>query len=141
MSVDYIKGRDFSNEFEFRTSRSSGAGGQHVNKVNTKVELRFDIENSQLLASEEKDLVRNNLKKRINNIGILIITNQAFRSQHRNKTSVIKRFYQLLNKSLTPPTERKQRKITKAMKERRMKAKRLNAEKKAMRRKDNYLEN
>jgi len=76
-----ISSRDFSNEIVFTASRSSGPGGQNVNKVNTKVELRFKINESNLLSEEEKLLLFQNLPTKINNDGELIVVSQSERTQ------------------------------------------------------------
>lgn len=96
----------FFSELIFKTSRSSGPGGQHVNKVNTKVELRFDVTNSALLSEEEKEILLEKLKNKITNDGILIIISQHSRSQIKNKEKAIEQFYRLVEKALTPIKKR-----------------------------------
>jgi len=76
---------DLSGEFQFLTSRSSGPGGQNVNKVNSKVELRFDIQNSSLLSEEQKEILLVKLSAKISSEGILSIVSQRDRSQLTNK--------------------------------------------------------
>jgi len=98
--------RDFSTEFQFLASRSGGPGGQNVNKVNTKVELRFNIQQSQLLNDEEKQLIINKLSNKINAEGELIIVAQSERSQLKNKEKVVERFYLWLAKALHVPPKR-----------------------------------
>jgi len=137
MAIDILSGRDFSREFLFSTSRSSGPGGQNVNKVSTKVELRFDILHSILLTEEEKEILLTQLQKKINSEGILIIVSQSERSQLKNKEKTIEKFYALLKKSLTPKKKRKPTKPNAAAKEKRLEEKRINAEKK-VRRKEVY---
>ena len=78
-----LSGRNFENEFIFNATRSSGPGGQHVNKVSTRIELRFDIGASLLLSEGEKALIRNKLAGRISKEGILLINAQSERSQYR----------------------------------------------------------
>ena len=137
MAIDILSGRDFSREFLFSAARSSGPGGQNVNKVSTKVELRFNIPHSILLKEEEKELLLIQLQKKINSEGILIIVSQSERSQLKNKEKTIEKFYALLKKSLTPKKKRKPTKPNAAAKEKRLEEKRINAEKK-VRRKEVY---
>ena len=131
--VTVLNDRDFSNEFLFSASRSSGPGGQNVNKVNTKVELRFSIPGSILLSDEEKDLVLEKLKKKINSEGELILVSQAERSQLKNKEKVVGKFYILVSRALTPRKKRKPTKPSNASKEERLETKRKHAEKKERR--------
>ena len=120
-----IRDRNFQDEFVFQTSRSGGPGGQNVNKVSSKVELRFDVNNSDLLTDEEKQIVLIKLVNKINNLGELIIVSQAERSQLKNKEKVIDKFYLLLEKALTPRKKRMKTKPTKASVERRLESKRV----------------
>jgi ribosome-associated protein len=130
MNNDAIK-----NELSFRTSRSSGAGGQHVNKTETKVELLFDISASKVLTADEKTLAIERLSKKMTKEGLLTVTNQSTRSQLENKERAIEDFFQLLEKSLIPPKKRKKVKLSKAEKEKRLAAKRQLSEKKSLRQK------
>jgi len=104
--MEFIKERNFLSELSFNTTRSSGPGGQHVNKVSSKVELRFHIDSSVLLSEEEKLLIHKKLKNRVNNEGELILTSQSGRSQVKNKEEVINRFYELLEMALKPRKKR-----------------------------------
>jgi len=131
--TDILENRDFSSEFTFATSRSSGPGGQNVNKVNSKVELRFSVEQSLLLSDREKQIIMNKLKNRINSESELIITVQTDRSQLKNKEDAIAKFYELLIKALTPSKLRRATKPTKASVEKRLETKKQNSEKKALR--------
>ncbi|MDD2550952.1 MAG: alternative ribosome rescue aminoacyl-tRNA hydrolase ArfB [Bacteroidales bacterium] len=106
-----------------------------MNKVNTKVELRFSITESQLLTDNEKELLLKKLKNRITTEGELIIVSQTERSQLGNRRRCVEKFYALLKESLTPPKKRKPTKPTRASKERRLEKKRYKAIKKELRKK------
>lgn len=128
--------RNFEKEFEFITSRSSGKGGQHVNKTNTKVELRFNISKSELLNDEEKKLIQKNLSSRISNDGILQIVSQKTRSQLKNKKDCIDKFYELLEKALTIQKKRKKTKRSLKSILKRLENKKKQSDKKDSRKKD-----
>ena len=129
-----VNERGFNSELRFSASRSSGPGGQNVNKVNTKVELRFHVAASSLLSDEEKAILLVKLEKKINTEGELIIVSQTERSQIKNKAQVIEKFYALLTRALTPRKKRKPTKPSQASKEERLETKRQQAEKKERRR-------
>ncbi len=122
-------------ELKFRMSRSSGSGGQHVNKVSTRVELLFDVIRSQALSEAEKALILKRLASRINQEGILQMASDASRSQLLNKNAVIKKFDQLLVHALQPVKERPETSAFTADKRKRIRIKKQTAEKKAARRK------
>jgi ribosome-associated protein len=126
--------RGFEKEFELSYSRSSGPGGQNVNKVNTRVELRFDIGKSDCLEISEKELIKKKLFKKINNVGELLIVSQSERSQLRNRENAKEKFYLLLSRALTPPKKRRPTKPTNASREKRLESKRLTSERKQTRR-------
>lgn len=122
-------------EVTYRTSRSSGAGGQHVNKTETKVEVLFDVDGSAGLNDEEKVLVFQKLGARINDAGVLGITSQKERSQLGNKEIVQDRLKALLEKALEPKIKRVRTKPTKQSVEDRLQEKKAQSEKKALRQK------
>jgi ribosome-associated protein len=132
--TDILQNRDFSNEFTFSASRSSGPGGQNVNKVNSRIELRFPVNQSALLNDYEKVLIFKKLKNRINNEGELLIAAQTDRSQLKNKEDAISKFYELITKALTPRKHRKATRPTLASKEKRLEVKKQQSEKKSQRR-------
>lgn len=123
-------------ELNFRTSRSSGSGGQHVNKVATRVELLFDVDASQFLSDAQKQRIRRKLHNRITKEGILLLDCSETRSQHRNKQLVIEQFENLIREALRPPKRRKKVPDSRqANPRKRLEAKKRQAEKKASRRK------
>lgn len=115
-----LKDRNFENEFEFKSSRSGGKGGQNVNKVETKIELNFNVVNSSLLDEVERYKLLLKLKNRIDKNGILKIVSQTERSQFLNKSKAIDKFYLLTDKALEEEKIRKKVKLTKADKEKRL---------------------
>ena len=126
---------DFEKEIVFYTSRSGGSGGQHVNKVETRVELSFDVEGSSLLEEHQKKMILDKLKKRINEAGILKLTVDKERSQFRNKKLAIATFKEIISEALIKRKIRKTTKPTKASNEKRLKEKKMHSDKK-QRRKD-----
>lgn len=128
-----LKGRDYTPELVFSSSRSSGPGGQNINKVNTRVELRFNIAASDLLTESEKQTLIKKLKSQLTSEGELIIVSQTERSQLRNKKEAIAKFYTLLNKNLTKRKRRIPTKATKASQVKRIEIKRKHAEIKSFR--------
>jgi ribosome-associated protein len=135
MNIDILNNRDFSAEFNFTASRSSGPGGQNVNKVSTRVELRFDVKGSALLSEYEKVTILSRLAKKINARGELIIVAQKDRSQIKNKEKTIEKFYILLIKALTPAKKRKPTRPPLAAKEKRLEEKQIQSKKKEQRKK------
>ncbi len=120
-------------ELQFKAVRSSGAGGQHVNKVSTKIELSFDVSRSKALSDSEKERLLLKLENRLTKEKMLLMQCDESRSQHRNKELVIKRFLETLENALRVPKKRKKTKPSKAAVEKRLKAKKKSSEKKAYR--------
>lgn len=125
------------NELMFKAVRSSGSGGQHVNKVASKVELYFNLKESNVFTLEEKERLYTFFNKRINSNGVLILNSSESRSQFRNKAIIIQRFLALIEEGLKEEKKRIPTKIPKVIKKKRLIDKRKNAEKKANRRKPN----
>ncbi len=124
-------------ELNYKAIRSGGSGGQHVNKVSSKVELTFAIESSKELSEEEKLLLIKNLSPRLTKDKVLILFCDENRSQHRNKEIVTERFLKIIKKGLTIPKKRKPTKITKSAIRKRLEKKKRHAYKKALRKQPN----
>ncbi len=122
--------KDFTNELTISASRSSGSGGQNVNKVNTKVEVRLNITDSNLLSDEEKALLFEKLTNKINKLGELIVVAQSERTQLQNKERAIEKLNLLIANALKVEKKRKKIKIPRSVKEKRLKDKKLKSEKK-----------
>jgi ribosome-associated protein len=121
-------------EIEFRTSRSSGPGGQNVNKLETRVELLYDVERSSSLTDEQRDLLFSRLKSNIDKEGVLRVVSQESRSQWKNKQEAIEKFVQLLRDALKPRKIRRKTTATPHSREKRLMEKKCVSEKKRMRR-------
>ncbi|TRX04143.1 alternative ribosome rescue aminoacyl-tRNA hydrolase ArfB [Flavobacterium gawalongense] len=124
-------------ELSFKAVRSSGAGGQNVNKVSSKVVLTFDLKNSQALTEEEKLLLETKLSSRLTTDLVLILNCDEDRSQLKNKEIVIKRFLEIVKNGLIVPKERKPTKIPKSVIRKRIKDKKNVSEVKKNRKKPN----
>jgi ribosome-associated protein len=130
MNVEII-----SSELNFKAVRSSGAGGQNVNKVSSKIVLIFDVATSQGVTDEERILLHTKLKTKISQENLLILTCDEDRSQFKNKKIIIKRFFEMLEKALVKPKIRKVTKISKGANEKRIQEKKKAGEIKAGRKK------
>ncbi len=117
-------------ELTFKTSRSGGSGGQHVNKTETKVTLEFHVQNSQFLSNDNKSRILERLQNRINQEGVLQISSSKTRSQLKNKEIAIQLFHELIERALQRQKKRKVTKPTKSAIAKRLNAKKQNAEKK-----------
>ncbi len=124
-------------ELRFKAIRSSGAGGQHVNKVSSKVELSFAILDSEGLSYAEKERLLLKLNTRLTKENLLILQCDEARSQHKNKDLVVKRFLDVLKRALHIPKKRKPTKPSKSSIEKRLKSKKAAASKKLTRKKPN----
>lgn len=121
-------------ELEFRASRASGPGGQHVNTSSSRVELRWSIPASIALTAEERERVARKLGRRVDSTGVLRIVSDGRRSQLQNREAAVARFRELVAAALAIPKARKATRPTKASKERRLTAKRHRTLQKARRR-------
>lgn len=122
-------------ELKFKAIRSSGAGGQHVNKTSSKIELTFDLENSLTLSNREKETLKEKLASKLTKEHQLIIFCEETRSQHKNKELAIKRFLRLLKKSLIKPKKRKPTKPSRSSIIKNVEKNKRNSLKKALRKK------
>lgn len=124
----------FLPEIQFQTTRSSGPGGQNVNKVESKVELRFHVATSQVLTDEQKQTLLTKLARQLTTEGYLLVVAQEDRSQLRNKETALDKFYALLQRALHRPKARRPTKPGRGAVLERLKDKKRRAEKKANRR-------
>jgi len=133
MNQERLK-KGLATEVFFRATRSSGKGGQHVNKVATRVEAWWDIYNSHFLTPEQKELLFAALEKKVHKDGHIIVVSSETRSQLQNKEIAFAKLLEMVEKALTIPKERKPTRPSKAVIERRKQAKQRQAEKKQWRR-------
>ncbi len=120
-------------ELQFKAVRSSGAGGQHVNKVSTKIELYFDVANSNGLSTQEKERILLKLKNKLSKDQILLMQCDETRSQHRNKELIVKRLFETLENAIKRHKKRLKTKPSRAAIERRLNSKKRSSQKKANR--------
>ena len=120
-------------ELRFETSPSSGPGGQHVNKTETRVTVIFDLEASQALSGDERERLREKLSSRLTKAGELRVSSQSHRSQKANREEALERLAETLREALEPEPERKPTRVPKRAKRKRLERKRQKAEKKRLR--------
>jgi ribosome-associated protein len=107
-------------ELNFEYARSGGPGGQHVNKVNTKVILRFDVQESQSLTGWQKTRILDKLATRINREGVLRVSSEKHRSQSMNRDAAVARVAELLDAALTVPKRRRKTRVSRTQKQKRL---------------------
>lgn len=129
--------QELEREFNFKAIRSSGSGGQHVNKVATKIELSFSVSDSSVLTEDQKALIIEKLSNRLTKEHILILQCGETRSQLKNKRIAISRAFSILEAALEVKADRKPTKVPKSVIKKRLKNKKIQSEKKANRRKPN----
>jgi ribosome-associated protein len=121
-------------EFRFSHARSSGPGGQNVNKVNTKVTLHWNVVESESIAADVRDRFLARFSGRVNRDGELVLQSQRYRDQLRNRDDCLQKLRQMLLVVLTPPKSRRRTRPTRASRHRRLKDKRQTSQKKQLRR-------
>ncbi len=121
-------------EFDFLASRSSGPGGQNVNKVSSKIQLRWNVETSPSLTDAQRTLIVEHCKRRITREGLLLVASERYRDQPKNRADVLEKLAALLQEALRPKTIRKKSRVPRRVKEGRLKDKRHRADVKSGRR-------
>ncbi|WP_336068510.1 alternative ribosome rescue aminoacyl-tRNA hydrolase ArfB [Mesoflavibacter sp. CH_XMU1404-2] len=129
--------QELEREFNFKAIRSSGSGGQHVNKVATKIELSFSVSDSSVLTEDQKAIITEKLSNRLTKEHVLILQCGETRSQLKNKRIAISRAFSILEAALEVKAERKPTKVPKSVIKKRLKNKKIQSEKKVNRRKPN----
>ncbi len=132
-TIEDIFERELLNECIFKTSRSGGAGGQNVNKVETRVELWFNITESEKLTETEKVFLLNKLAKKLEKDSIIHLQEQSERTQLKNKKLLLEKFYRLILSAFKIAKPRKPTKISRATKAKRFLDKKITSEKKQLR--------
>lgn len=135
MSARTITASMLFHELEFTASRSSGPGGQNVNKVNSKISVKFDVVQSQILSEEEKAIILKNLSRHLTKDGIIMISSQDKRSQLENKQIVIEKLDRMMARAFEKKKARKPTKVSKSAIQKRITSKKIHAEKKKWRQK------
>lgn len=121
-------------EIELNFVRSSGSGGQNVNKVSSKVQLKWNIDNSLVFSDFQKQKIKEHLKNKINKEGFLVLESEEYREQSKNRQGVIRKLYLLIQEALQEQKPRKKTKPTRSSQEKRLKIKKEKSQKKQFRR-------
>ena len=129
--------RQLLSELTYKATRSSGTGGQNVNKTSTRVELQWSLDTTKAFSEEEVLRLRESLSHRLTKEGVITLASEKTRSQLRNKEDVTKRFFSLLEVGVTPPKIRKKTRPSKMSRMKRLQAKKRHGEKKLNRKKPN----
>jgi len=120
-------------ELRFQFARSSGPGGQNVNKVETKVRLLFDVQSSRSLNPDQRSRIKDRLATRITKAGVLHVSSQRHRTREANRRATVERFVDLLAEALEEDEPRVSTRVPKAARKRRLESKRKRSQKKALR--------